>query len=207
MEPDVRPPLTSPATVADSAAALLCRYVEENAGPLLGILRGYVRRAGIARLSAEHAEQSGTEEAATALLNEVLVEALEHTDRFDSTRQPMAWLLGIAANLIKRRQSEQASRYKRESNQSAEDVLERLSSLAGQSAAGQMEASLEVERLLARVSAEERRALNLYWIEGLDSNELAGALGVTPAAARQRLTRAMKSLRRAANAAGERREP
>jgi RNA polymerase sigma factor (sigma-70 family) len=161
--------------------ALLCRYVEENAGPLLGILRGYVRRAGIA--------QSGTEGAAVELLNEVLVEALEHTERFDPARQPMAWLLGIAANLIRRRQAEQASRYKRESSESAEDVLERLSWLTDQSAAGQMEVGLEVQRLLAQVSADEQRVLRLQWIEGLDSNELAGALAVTPAAARQRLSR------------------
>jgi hypothetical protein len=87
MEPDVRPPLTSPATVADSAAALLCRYVEENAGPLLGILRGHVRRAGIA--------QSGTEGAAVELLNEVLVEALEHTERFDPARRTRGSAISI----------------------------------------------------------------------------------------------------------------
>ena len=73
---------------------------------LLATLRYYVTRAGLA-----HSQTASL--AAAELLNEVVVEALEHAERFRPDGQPRAWLLGIAANLIKRQQVARAKRNRR----------------------------------------------------------------------------------------------
>ena len=55
--------------------AMLRRFVEEEAETLLGTLRYYLLRAGLA-------DGQGATLAAVELLNEVVIEALEHADRF-----------------------------------------------------------------------------------------------------------------------------
>ena len=86
---------------------LLRQFIAGESEALLGTLRYYVVRAGLA---------NGRDAASAAgeLLNEVVVEALEHADRFKPSGQPMAWLLGIAANLIRRKQAERSARNRRE---------------------------------------------------------------------------------------------
>jgi DNA-directed RNA polymerase specialized sigma24 family protein len=86
---------------------MLRRFIEENTETLLGTLRTYVVRASLA-------DRRGATLAAAELLNEVTVEALEHAERFRPSGQPRAWLLGIAANLIKRKQVGRATRDRRE---------------------------------------------------------------------------------------------
>src|SRR5436190_2758966 len=68
---------------------------------LIKTLSFYVLRAGLADGADTHA-------VAQELLNEVVVEALEHLDRFEQSSQPKAWLLRVAANLIKRKQVQNA---------------------------------------------------------------------------------------------------
>lgn len=82
-------------------------YVEENAESLARTLRGYVSRAGLARGEA-------VPEVAIEVLQETVVEALKSAHRFDPSYRPAAWLLGIAANVIKRRQVKQAIKHKYE---------------------------------------------------------------------------------------------
>ena len=81
-------------------------YIERDAGALIGVLRLYLSRAGIT--------DQPLESAANDLLNDVFVEALAHESRFRDDGQPRAWMLGIAANLIRRRQAEQIRRNQRE---------------------------------------------------------------------------------------------
>lgn len=85
----------------------LLEFLSEHTAPLLGTLRTYVLRLGLSR---------GEEVAVVALdvLQETVVEALSHADRFDATRQPMAWLLGIAVNVIQCKKVEKAKRAGRE---------------------------------------------------------------------------------------------
>ena len=73
-------------TPTDSNNTMIIEYIADNAPSLLGIIRSYVMRMGLA---------SGEDVAAVALevLQQVVLEALDHADRFDPTGQPMAWLL------------------------------------------------------------------------------------------------------------------
>ena len=82
-------------------------FIETEAGHLRRTLRLYVLRAGLAQGAA-------VDGAAEDLLHDVVVEALSHAERFRPEGRPEAWLLGIAANLVRRRQSDLARRERRE---------------------------------------------------------------------------------------------
>ena len=196
MEFDVKRVATSNDFSIMDRAALLCRFVENNADLLLRTLRIYAKRAGF-----------NETEAAKELLNEVLIEALEHAERFDSSRQPMAWLLGIAANLISRKKTKTARRNKHEilaracaGNDKAiseDEIFERLAYFSVESVAKETEANEEADRMLALVGEEDRKVLRLAVLEEMDGKSLAQAIGTTPGAARVRLYRAIGRLREA----------
>ncbi len=65
-------------TVTASDNMRLIEFITDNVASLLGILRSYVRRMGLAR---------GEEVPAVAVevLQEVVIEALDHADRFNPT--------------------------------------------------------------------------------------------------------------------------
>ena len=180
---------------------LLRRFIEENADTLLGTLRVYAVRAGLA-------DRQGATLAAVELLNEVTVEALAHADRFRPSGQPMAWLLGIAANLIKREQAGRATRNRREplvrdlyphaqAAISEDELFDRLAALDVSDLAQDLETSEGVSAILAHVSENDQRVLRLAVLHDLNGGELAQALDVTPGAARVRLHRALNRLRHA----------
>jgi RNA polymerase sigma factor (sigma-70 family) len=179
----------------------LRQFLETETEALLGTLRFYVVRAGLA-------VEQGAGLAAVELLNEVAVEALDHADRFRPAGQPRAWLLGIAANLIKRKQATRATRNRREplahdlvpgshETMTEDEVFDRLVALATGDPAQELAESQEVDAILAHVSEGDRRVLRLAVLHELNGEELARALGVTPGAARVRLHRALHRLRAA----------
>lgn len=177
---------------------LLRQFIEDEAENLLGTLRLYVQRARLAK-------GESVKEVALELLSEVVAEALEHADRFDSSRQPMAWLLGIAANLIKQKQAEIAKRAQREvfvrnlfdTNQdtlSDGELFDRIASLTI-GPAQDLESNEQATKILALVSEEDRKVLRLSVLHGLNGEELARELGIKPGAARVRFHRALNRLR------------
>lgn len=180
---------------------LLRQFISGESEALLGTLRYYVVRAGLA---------NGRDAALAAveLLNEVVVEALEHADRFRPSGQPMAWLLGIAANLIRRKQAECAIRNRREPlvrdlYSGAQDALsedeffDRVASRAVGEPTEEWEANEAVSAILAHVSEGDRRVLQLAILHDLNGEALAQELGIKPGAARVRLHRALNRLREA----------
>jgi RNA polymerase sigma factor (sigma-70 family) len=198
--------------LADTAAdngTLLRSFLEAETEALLGTLRLYVLRSGLAA-------GQGADLAAVELLNDVVVEALAHADLFRPSGQPKAWLLGIAANLVKRRQVARAKKSRREplvhdllpgsqEIMSEDEVFDRLAALAarqpevnteGDPARG-LVSSQQVEAILAHVSKADRQVLRLAVLHELNGQELAAALGISPGAARVRLHRALNHLRAA----------
>src|SRR5512142_1414736 len=73
----------------------LRQFLETESIDLARILRVYAWRAGL----------PADENAVGDLLDQTVVEALHHAERYDPTRSPRAWLLGIAANLVRREQA------------------------------------------------------------------------------------------------------
>lgn len=178
----------------------LRQFIEEESHVLTRTLGFYLNRAGLTVSASE-------------LLNEVVVEALQHEDRFNAARQPRAWLLGIAANLIRRKQAELARLDRREplardlypgDEPSDEEVFDWLARWTGVETLEALESDEAANALLASVSADDAHILRLAILSGLDGEALARELGVTAGAARVRLHRALTRLRRGVAAQGER---
>lgn len=179
----------------------LLQFLNAELESLNDILRVYVQRAGL----------SGGEDTASELLNNVVVEALTHVQRYDPARPPRAWLLGIAANLVRRRQSEAVRLNQREplagdlvgqaqENLGEDELFELLSvramDLASRDLHDEIESRDRLASTLALLSLDERKVIRLFAQGSLDGDALAASLQVTPGAARVRLHRALAHLRR-----------
>ena len=188
---------TPTVTASDNTKIIEC--ITDNVASLLGILRSYVKRMGLAR-------GEDVPAVAVEVLQEVVLEALDHADRFNPTGQPMAWLLGIAINVIKRKKAELAKRSQRELSMSDLSLMqeEHLSEselfdqlMANSSAGPEQEtaANEQAELLLSLVSPEEQHILMLAFLQGFEREALAQKLGISTGATRVRLHRALKRLR------------
>ncbi len=177
----------------------LRQFIETEAESLVGILRYYLARA--------NTPGDSLAAAASELLNEVVIEALQHEARFEPTGQPRAWLLGIAANLIKRRQVETARRNQREplvrdlypaleGDLSDGELFDRVANLVGMTE-DELDADAQVAALLHTLSPDDQHIIRLAVLHGLDGDALATELGIHPGAARVRLHRALNRLRTA----------
>lgn len=192
--------MEQPDTATDNHS-LLRQFIEVEAEALLGTLRYYVIRAGLV-------DGQGATLAAVELLNDVTVEALAHAGRFRPAGQPRAWLLGIAANLVRRRQAEWATRNRREplvgdlypndrAAMSEDELFDLLAEASPTDPTRDLEANEAISAMLARVSGDDQRVLRLAVLHNLNGQELARALGITPGTARVRLHRALNRLRQA----------
>jgi RNA polymerase sigma-70 factor (ECF subfamily) len=175
--------------------------LEHEAGSLHCILRHYVLRAGLA--TCETADTAASE-----LLNQATIEALDHVERLEEVREPAAWLVGIAANLIKRQREDCARRNRREplirdlvawsdSDLSDGELFDLVCHWADAGPSDGVEMQERIERLLAHVSASDQNVLRLAVLNDLSGDRLAEALRTTPGAARVRLHRALSRLRAA----------
>ena len=181
----------------------LAEFIQGNTHVLLGTLHAYVQRFGLASGAA-------VQGVALDVLQETVVEALAHADRFVATGQPMAWLLGIAVNVIRRKKVEEARRYQREllfhrlterypESTTETDLLDQLVQHTYSGTEQVFEANEQAEALLALVSPEDQQLLRMAFLEDYERESLARRLGITPATARMRLHRALRRLRTAWN--------
>jgi RNA polymerase sigma factor (sigma-70 family) len=137
-------------------------------------------------------------EMASEILHDSVREALKHAGRFDPTRSATAWVRGIAARLLlsRRRAESRAWRCIPAAVIGDEAWAAALGKLCTEPADAAVAGRLDLEQALARISTEERRAIEFRYYQGLDGDELAAALGVsTPGAARVRVCRALQALR------------
>ncbi len=188
---------TPTVTASDNTKIIEC--ITDNVASLLGIIRSYVQRMGLAR---------GEEVSAVAVevLQEVVLEALDHADRFNPTGQPMAWLLGIAINVIKRQKVEFAKRSQRElsigelslaqeEHLSEHELFDQITADSSVGPDQEIAANEQAELLLSLVSPEDQHILMLAFLQGFEREALAQKLGISAGATRVRLHRALKRLR------------
>lgn len=186
---------------ASNNRALVHSFIEREADSLLKTLGFYVQQSGLA--------QGGSISALAAeLMNDVTAEALAHAERFDPKRHARAWLLGIAANLIKRRQAQRARLSWREplardlpGSQdpalSEDEIFDRLVVFSPDNPEKKLENEQELEHILAGLSPGDRRLIQMAVLHEMNGEQLALELGVSPGAARVRLHRALGRLRSA----------
>jgi len=182
----------------------LQHFITEEGGSLRNTLRLYILRANLGTATSL---DSVTDD----LWQDVVVEALRHADRFDTMRQPKAWLLGIASNLIKRRQDDTIKRERREplvrdmritqnNIMSDDELFDLLAQAKSDSPAQQIEANDSINTLLAGVSRADQDIIRLAIIHDLNGDMLAQALNIKASTARVRLHRALHRLRQHHNA-------
>jgi RNA polymerase sigma factor (sigma-70 family) len=147
---------------------------------------------------------------AVDILQETVIEALEHTERFNVTRQPLAWLRGIAVNVIWRKKVAQAKHARRElslgrlfarqrSFASEQDVLDRLMP-ATENVADlglELESDEGVAGILSLLSPADQEIVRLAILEDYERERLAEHLGTSVGTARMRLHRALRRLQSA----------
>lgn len=179
----------------------LRQFLREHEAPLLVRMRHFVRSANLAH-------GADVQDAAVDLLADVTVQAIEHAGRFDGDRQPMAWILGIAANLVRQRQAAAARQFRRESFirdlagpgmgcLTDEELFDRVARVSAPGPQSDLEDQESVDSILSLVDADDREVLRLAILCGLSGAALASALGIRPGAARSRLHRALNRLRQA----------
>jgi RNA polymerase sigma factor (sigma-70 family) len=187
-------------TKADTGTLLL-EFIAAESQALLGTLRMYAVRGGLA-------QGQGADAAAAELLAEVTMQAMASAERFRPDARPMPWLLGIAANLIKRQQVARAKRAAREplvadlagrgdEGLSEAELFDRLGVMVAGHPGAQLEAEEAVAEILGQISAGDAQVIRLAVLHDLNGEELARALDITPGAARVRLHRALNRLRAA----------
>jgi RNA polymerase sigma factor (sigma-70 family) len=185
--------------IAD-AQRRLRQFLQENSPLLLGIIRSYIVRMGLARGEAVQAT-------AADVLHDTALEALAHADRFDPATQPRAWLLAIAANVLKRKKANAVKRHEHEvlvsdlsthpDDINESDFFDQVIALTYPGPEQDIETREQVIEMLSLVSSEDQKVLRLSLLHDLDTSTLAQILGVTPGAARVRLHRALSRLRTA----------
>jgi RNA polymerase sigma-70 factor (ECF subfamily) len=153
------------------------------------------------------ASGAGIAQLADELFNDMVVEALRSADRLKPDMHPKPWLLGIAANLIKRRQTEMAKRDRREplmrdlypdmEDTLSDDELFDLLPVTTYGSLEDVEADETTQHLLSGLSKSDADLLRLAILHDMSGEALAKALGVSPVAARVRLHRALQRLRAA----------
>lgn len=178
----------------------LRHLLQEQSSFFLGVISSYVVRMGLARGEA-------VDSLALQVWQETAIEALAHVERFARASQPRAWILAVAANVLKRKRYEMARQVRHELParglmNSAEGMQEsaffdQIASLTVPGPEQEIEAQEQVREMLALVSAEDRHVLSLALLHDLDGQMLAQTLGVTPSTARSRLHRALTRLRTA----------
>lgn len=131
------------------------------------------------------------------LVGECFLVALQAASRYrPETDTALPWLFGIARRLVARQRRRTASRRRLLAKTS--NVFPRFSESEADAVARAIDASRQapaLERALARLSSSEREVLLLVAFDGVSPSEAAIALGITPNAARLRLSRARKTVK------------
>lgn len=193
---------TSPQLVNQDGESPLRRYLAalgqgDEGRQLLHHIRLYVYRAKL------EGEQS-TREIALEVMQEVVVEALRSEANFDAARSPMPWLLGIAVNLIKRRREKLFRRRRHETSVvdlaaaggvTEEQLFDRLAAHAKPGPEEGVLAAIDVADLMAHLAPAERRLIECYLLNDMNSVEVGQELGITPGNARVRFHRLLIKLR------------
>lgn len=174
-------------------------FLQEHTASLKKILCVYVLRMGLAR---GEAARLVTDE----VFQDTVVEVMAHSKRFMSIEQPRPWFLAVAINVLKRKRASFARRYRFEVLMSdlvadadapdEADFWEQIAISAGPGPEQLFESHQQVEEMLALVSPDDAKVLRLVLFDDLAFPALAERLGVSIGAARVRLHRALKRLRK-----------
>ena len=173
------------------------QFLQENEANLRRIATLYVIRSGLARYES-------VQTIAEEVLQDAVLEALAHSERFASAQQPFAWFMGVLVNVIKRKRVSVAKRARFEvslnalqpfpdtDNAARDDLL-----LSQQPGLEQLvETREQLREVMALIPTKDAEMMQMALVQGFQADKLGEALGVTQNAARVRLHRALSRLRK-----------
>ncbi|HET8846350.1 MAG TPA: sigma-70 family RNA polymerase sigma factor [Ktedonobacteraceae bacterium] len=183
---------------------IVYQCIQEQSANLLKSIRFYVLKFGLAR-------DATVPQVAAEILQETVIEAMAHANAYVPSKAPMAWLLGVALNMIRRKRVAQAKQSSHELPFSLlvskqPETSDEDEWLGQQFFSPENELEHEVETrdqvasLLALVSQEDQQVIILAMQEDFKRTGLARRLGLQPNAAGMRLHRALARLREALEA-------
>ncbi|NMG18573.1 RNA polymerase sigma factor [Brasilonema bromeliae] len=189
---------------------LVSQVVEEEWQVLQRTIQMYVIKAirQFGDKFGHSSDRNFTETVAKEIFHETVEEAFKIAGKFDPNRSARPWLLGIAAKKIQRWQRQQTQQNKRitpiaelplarklkQQNSEIFSEEEILGILYESSNSSDPEM---LEYLLSLVNDGYREVLKLAFVDGLDGESLAAALGTTAGAAYTKKSRAIVQLRQA----------
>lgn len=189
---------------------LLCQAVQEEWQVLQGTIQLYVSRVinQFGDKLGKSCDRNSIEAIAKEILHETVETALKIANKFDPSYPPRPWLLKIAANKLKRWQRQQTQQNKRialvaELPQARKIRQQNSEILSEEEILGILYKSSNssdpemLEYLLSLVNDGYREVLKLAFVDGLDGEFLAAALGITQGAAYTKKHRAIAQLRQA----------
>lgn len=192
----------SPASgTQDERLRLLGEAIEREQEELLNDIAFQLRRF-------RFTDGAGLEALAKEVWQETVVQASKIANRYDPAGEALLWLRAIATKVILRQRSKKRHEQSRLSlvgdtqpvrragaeHLSEEKMFELLTRTRGRAAPSQ---SSSPEEILSLVEGDDRKVLQLYYVEGLDGAELAARFGTSVGAVHQRLCRARIKLRQA----------
>jgi RNA polymerase sigma factor (sigma-70 family) len=187
---------SSPGRPPAPAATGIRAHLERDLEHLMQRIRRSLSKAGLGRAG-------DLEGQARDALQELAVEALKSEAKYDPSRDPRAWLHGIAMNVVRRHVERFATERRRwapeppadddEAVEALHEQLQRAGSGRGSASAEEVLARRqEIEAALSVLSEAQREDLRLFYFEHDEDNEaVAAQLGITPGNARLRRFRAL----------------
>ncbi len=192
----------------DQKRHLLCKAIEQDWQFLQGTIQVYVKKQcsklGLA------ADFELVQTAAREIFHETVETAIKNVQKFDPTRLPRPWLLGIAANKVKewgRDRLQDRNKVTpiaeltqiRSRAQQTEAVLseDEMFGLLYTSEQSKHQDQNAFNELLSLVEGDDRTILQLFYGEGLQGKDLAARLLTTVGAVHVRLSRARQKLHEA----------
>lgn len=179
----------------DKDESRLRQFIKTENKLLKRHLRLYILNWGIAHGDA-------VDDEVDKLLSDVVYEALRCHHRYDASRPPLAWLLGIAVNLIRRRISNRSnhreitvSDLSPENCMSPDEIFERYSLGVKDPNLERLENQESWNERLAPLSETDRAIMNGKFRDTLTAKEIATQQNMKPDAIRKRLSRIMQKLR------------
>lgn len=131
----------------------------------------------------------GSKEKAEDLTSEVFMKALEHREKIDKERYPVAYLMTIARNKLKNYYRD------RKIETDVDDLAHVLQGEDGRRVLEKISDGHVLMEALAKISKESRQILELKHLEGFTFKEIATIVGKKSGAVRVQAHRAMQELK------------
>ncbi len=144
------------------------------------------------------ARRSGDPQSVADLVAHVWLEAIGSLDRFDPAKgKAVPWLLGIAAHVCASERHRRLQEHRTASRLAGRRMLDEDDFARLEREIDAAAIAPSVRSALAQLPPSERTVAELVIVEDIAPADAAAALGITPAAARMRLARARRKLRKA----------